>query len=310
MAAFKSAKSFHIYDESDSVSELADQAGYEVLRLPLAIQDDGYASDTGSRSSSRPPTPSRAKMSLARVELDSLGSNALGDAELTNTAGRLADIHARTNSGGIALRCGAIRAPRQLNYLLEILYCQGVPILLLDGHDSDIWKSLNLSNIAGIIIQNATILPNGQRRDYFRAAALRDVMARCSKERETRAEFFIGFLELWNERPHPAVVRRSVKLAEHFGAVVEHGPLKPETVLEGVVKSASKTLSGFEYLRRGALIEVSSPSAWIVIVHTNNENSFKSSGVRKRGKFGFQTAQPRLKWPIFPSKVSSPSFPA
>jgi hypothetical protein len=296
MAVFKTAKSFRIYDETDSLSELGDQAGYDVLRLPLAIQDDGYASDSGSRSSSRAPAPSRAKMNLARLELDSFGSNALSDAELNNTAARLAEIHARTNAGGIALRCGAVRSPRQLNYLLEILYCQGVPVLLLDNHDSDIWKSVNLGNVAGIIMENATILPNGQRRDYFRAGALRDVMARCSKERETRTELFIGFLELWDQRPHPAVVRRSVKLAEHFGAVVEHGPAKEGNAADAAVKSASQTLSGFEYLRRGALIEVSQSYSKTAVAHADSDDSFKSSGAQKPGKSGFQMAPRPLRW--------------
>lgn len=257
MAAFKSAKSFRIYDETDSFSESEERAGYEVLRLPLALQDDGYMSDTASRSSSRVRAPRPAKMNLARVELESFGLNALSDAELPKTAQRLAEIHVRTGSGGIALRCGTAPSPSQLNYLLEILYCQGVPTLILDNHDSEVWRSLHLSNIAGIIMENATILPNGQRRDYFRATALRDLMARCSKERETRTEFFVGFLELWCERPHPSVVRRCVKLAEHFGAVVEHGPVKQEMHPDTVVKSASQTLSGFEFLRRSALIEVS-----------------------------------------------------
>lgn len=260
MAAFKSAKSFRIYEESDAISESGEQAEYDLLRLPLPIHHDETASDAGSRSSSMPAGQSRAKMNLACVELDSLDSDALGDAELANTAQRLSDIHDRTNLGGIALRYNTTRSPAQVIYLLEILYCKGVPALLLSGHDSDIWKHVNYSNVAGIIIENATILPNGQRRDYFQSHTLREIMARCSKEREGRPELFVGFLELWNDRPDPAVVRRSVKLAEHFGAVVEHGPVRTGgngmATPDMAVKSASQTLSGFEYLRRSALIEL------------------------------------------------------
>jgi hypothetical protein len=259
LAAFKSAKSFRIYQETDSASEAGDQAGYDLLRLPLPIQDDGRRnSDAGSRSSSVAPAQSRANMKLACVDLDSLRPNALSDPELANTAQHLSEIHTRTNLGGIALRCDKVSSPAQLNHLLEILYCQGVPILLLGNHDSKIWDSLNFSNAAGVIVENATILPTGQRRDYFRARPLRQIMARCGKEREQRPEFFVGFLELWAQRPHPAVVRRSVKLAEHFGAVVEHAPAQPGTMPDNtLIRSASQTLSGFELLRRGALIEVS-----------------------------------------------------
>lgn len=202
-------------------------------------------------------------MNLACVDLESLHSNALSDPELANTAQHLTEIHTRTNLGGIALRCDKASSPDKLNHLLEILYCQGVPILLLGSHDSDVWDSLNFGNAAGIIVENATILPSGQRRDYFRARTLRQIMARCSKEREQRPEFFVGFLELWAQRPHPAVVRRSVKLAEHFGAVVEHAPAKPGTIPDNtLIKSASQTLSGFEFLRRGAQIEVSRDLRW------------------------------------------------
>lgn len=256
LAAFKSAKSFQIHEDSDGLSVHGDHGGYGFLTLPLTISHDINGSDTVSRSSHVPPSGIGAKMNLACVDLETFNPNALDETEISNTAQYLANLHSRTNLAGIALRCSAIKSTDQLNDILEILYYKGIPILLLCSHDSETWESLNFTNAAGVIVENACILPDGRRRDYFRARNLREVMARCSKEREDRPDFFIGYLDLWEKRPHPAVVRRSVKLAEHFGAVVEHGPVNPEAVLGGNIRSATQTLSGFEFLRRGAIIEV------------------------------------------------------
>lgn len=177
---------------------------------------------------------------------------------ITDASTKLIDIYAKAGLSGIAFRCTALQSSDLLNDLLELLYLQSVPVLLVANQDWGIWSSANISLAAGVIIENACILPSGERRDYFRSRQLRELMARCSKEREDRPEFLIGFLELWEQRPHPSVVRRGVKLAEHFGAIIEHGPAC--TAGEGLpsaVKDASQTLSGFEYLRRAPVIEVS-----------------------------------------------------
>lgn len=224
--------------------------------LPRArFIDEEVASCAPSESSTTTSLGGRAD--FVRVTLDTLGADALSTGKLSRTATELVDIHTRAGLAGIALHCTDSQSSDQLDDLLEKLHSQGVPILLLAEQNCDIWSSANLSFLAGVIVENACILPSGERRDYFRSRQLRELMAWCAQEREVRPEFFIGFLELWEQRPHPSVVRRGVKLAEHFGAIIEHGPARPEVVLPSAIKGASQTLSGFEYLRRAPIIEVS-----------------------------------------------------
>ncbi|KAL6866269.1 hypothetical protein ACO1O0_002376 [Amphichorda felina] len=197
------------------------------------------------------------RINFAGIDIDFLNDSTLTAEAITDASTKLIDIYAKAGLSGIAFRCTALQSSDLLNDLLELLYLQSVPVLLVANQDWGIWSSANISLAAGVIVENACILPSGERRDYFRSRQLRELMARCSKEREDRPEFLIGFLELWEQRPHPSVVRRGVKLAEHFGAIIEHGPAC--TAGEGLpsaVKDASQTLSGFEYLRRAPVIEL------------------------------------------------------
>lgn len=172
----------------------------------------------------------------------------------------LVETEARHSLSGLALRCSTAKNPKQVDRLMERLYSDKVPVLILCQHDSDVLDSLSFEHASGVIIESACILPTGERRDYFISRRLRDTMARCAKEREERPDFFVGFLDLWEKRPHPSVIRRAVKLAEHFGAVIEHGPVSFGTELglgNNTVKSASESVGGFEYLRRSESTEVS-----------------------------------------------------
>lgn len=243
--------------EPDRSPEGDHHEDYGLLMLPITLSGDVTDSDDVSHSSKQASPSAGARMDLACVDLELLSTDALSESKISNTAARLANIHARSNLAGIALQCSSIREPHRLNDLLERLYMKSVPVLLLCGHDSETWASVSFSYIAGVIVENACILLNGQRRDYFRSRSLRQIMAHASEQRQERPEFFVGFLDLWVNRPHPAVIRRAVKLAEHFGAIIEHGPANPSVELANTVKSAAQTLSGFEYLRRTAVIEVS-----------------------------------------------------
>lgn len=258
MAAFKAAKSFRIVGDADGHTLDPKPSDYDLLRLPVSINADGAEnhSDRTSVSSRIAATPVNSKMNLACVDLKTLTGGSLSDTVVSAAAQSLADTHHSSKLAGIALRCDQDAPAEQVNQLLQILYFKGIPILLLAPHDAPIWNSVVVSNATGVIVENACILPSGQRRDYFLARTLQTLMAKCSKEREDRPDFFVGFLDLWDTRPHPSIVRRAVKLAEHFGAVIEHGPLDPHVNFGGPIRSATQTLSGFEFLRRAALTEV------------------------------------------------------
>jgi hypothetical protein len=143
--------------------------------------------------------------------------------------------------------------------LLEMMASVRMAIVVMADHDSPLWGDLDFCLVAGIIVENACILRNGDRRDYFRSGILRDAMRKSATERDNRTEFFVGFLDLWEQRPSAAVVRRAAKVSQHFGAVMEHGPVDRSRPT-GEMRNASRSISAFEFLRLSENIEVR--SAW------------------------------------------------
>nr|CAD70539.1 hypothetical protein [Neurospora crassa] len=130
---------------------------------------------------------------------------------------------------------------------------RAVPIVLNLGLDeekeeeeSEFVNSVDFSSLVGIIVENACILPNGERRDYFRSEKLRELMNKCAKERLERPHFFVAFHDLWDQQPSVAVVCRGEKVASHFEAIYQHGP---RHVASGL-KMTQPPVSGFEYLRK------------------------------------------------------------
>ncbi|PNY28004.1 Uncharacterized protein TCAP_02071 [Tolypocladium capitatum] len=266
---FESTKSFRIYSATECQSGLGDTRQYDLSVFPLTATGRGSREGGGLPGDSRlaiPPTISHAssmtaattptKMNLAYVDLGTIGPAAFEDDVLNHTANFLADICPQNDLAGLAIRPSTSIEPQQVERLIELLYLRGISVLLLFNCESEEVGSISFVHASGIVIENATILRSGQRRDYFQAKRLRYLMGRCGKERETRPEFFIGFLELWRHRPHPSVIRRALRLAEHFGAVLEHGPDDPKIRSEAYPKDASRTLSGFEYLRRADVTEL------------------------------------------------------
>lgn len=131
-----------------------------------------------------------------------------------------------------------------------------VPVVLNCRHDDvGAFKDLDLDLISGVIVDNACILLDGGRRDYFASQPLRDMMMRCHQARVRRPEFFVGFHDAWEKRPSAAVVCRAIKVARHFEAVFEHGPVGDDGWTTG---GLPPSLSGFEFLRKPEISEVSS----------------------------------------------------
>jgi hypothetical protein len=142
--------------------------------------------------------------------------------------------------------------------LIQELIHLDVGVLIIAHHDVAALGQMEYHLLAGIIIENACILANGERRDYFRSSALRNIMSQCARERDRdgHADFFIGFLDLWEQQPSVAVIKRAAKLAGHFRAVLEHGPINPAMV-GCLPPPAAVSINGFEYLRRPEITDVS-----------------------------------------------------
>ncbi|KAH7239890.1 uncharacterized protein BKA55DRAFT_706140 [Fusarium redolens] len=253
---FRSNKSFTFLSELDVQSSNGSYREYDLVVLPLYMGGSVRGEPGDSHSSICTVEHVASKMSLANIDIDAFGPDALEDSHIEETIDFLLNIHLRNELAGFALQYSIPKKPGQVNYLLERLYSLNIPVLLSCQHDSEALDSISLTHASGLIIENACILPNGERRDYFKAKRLRQIVARVGTEREQRADFFLGFFDKWDRKPHPSVVRRAAKLAEHFGAVIEHGPKDTSVLLKVTNSCATQTLSGFEYLRRPEIIEL------------------------------------------------------
>ncbi|KAK5662693.1 hypothetical protein OQA88_8609 [Cercophora sp. LCS_1] len=136
--------------------------------------------------------------------------------------------------------------------------------------DLSFLEDLDFQDLCGIIIGNACILRDGERSDYFRSDKLRKVMTRCGSEREERPGFFVGFHDLWDDRPSAAVVCRGFKVAKHFDAILEHGPTSGFVGLPEL--ESARSLSAFAFLRKEEICQLQ--AVWLQQkrkVHLNSE---------------------------------------
>lgn len=135
-----------------------------------------------------------------------------------------------------------------INILLMALRNLHVSAILMGDPDLEIVDSISFALIDGFMIKNACVLPNGQRRDFFRAVQMRECVARCKRQMENRPEFFMGFLEVWTTRPSAATLRRAFKLADFFDAVIQaQAASQHNTRIE-------MCLSAFDWLKRPEIV--------------------------------------------------------
>jgi hypothetical protein len=202
---------------------------------------------------------STTKPILGLVDLQELGVGRVPKTPLAVTLNFLSRLFNESAISGIVIRTGNLAEDGQANAaeLLEKLHERGVPVVLKCQHDDSLLKDVDLRILVGVIIESACILPNGERRDYFRSQLLRDTMVRCAEERIERPEFFVGFHDVWETRPRAAVVRRASKIAQHFGAVLEFEPSRLSGPVQMNTAKLPVSMSGFEYLRRSETCEVS-----------------------------------------------------
>ncbi|EJT52261.1 hypothetical protein A1Q1_05471 [Trichosporon asahii var. asahii CBS 2479] len=191
------------------------------------------------------------KMKLGAVDLEDLTDDALSLANLGDTVVDLLDRFVELELNGFALRVAPRSTAEEIDSLVDALHYRGVSSIVCIHEQHPALNELNLELPAGLIVENACILPSGEPRDFFQARPLRDLMADCARERQNRPEFFVGFLDQWENRPHPAVIRRAIKIAEHYGAVFEHRPR-----LLGSAPTSTRTIGGFEYLRRPEIVDL------------------------------------------------------
>lgn len=210
-----------------------------------------YSPRPGSEWSATGTGGSPQKMKLGAVDLEDLTEDALSLANLGDTVVDLLDRFVELELNGFALRVAPNSTGQEIDSLVDALHYRGVSSIVCIHEEHPALNDLNLELPAGLIVESACILPSGEPRDFFQARPLRDLMANCARERQNRPEFFVGFLDQWDTRPHPAVIRRAIKIAEHYGAVFEHRPRHL-----GSAPTSSRTIGGFEYLRRPEIVDL------------------------------------------------------
>jgi hypothetical protein len=191
------------------------------------------------------------------INLCAVAPKGLSTKALPFAVSYLARAAAKSGSPCLAVRISRHDAIDAIDELIRELIRLDVGVLVIAHHDVPALEQMQYHLLAGVIIENACILPDGERRDYFRSSALRRLMSRCAGERarDGRADFFVGFLDLWEQQPSVAVVRRAAKLAGHFRAVLEHGPANP-AVVGCLPPLPAVSITGFEYLRRPEITDV------------------------------------------------------
>ena len=185
------------------------------------------------------------------------------DAGIYSVTSAIDDLSNLGGAEGVILRLRDETNEDAVVAVLTRTYNIGIPVIIQCHHDCQLLDIIDMSIVDGLILENACILDNGQRRDYFRSAGLRKVMTKCNSRRSHFPAFFVGFYDLWHTRPAASVVKRAGKLAEHFGAIMFHGP-SPElvpTMVDHEEPDISTCLSALQYLRRADTIDVQ--TAWI-----------------------------------------------
>lgn len=216
---------------------------------------------------------------------------AIDDFSTSATVDFLYNVYNDNEVAGLVLDVNLLddsAAPYIPDILVQLCELQ-VPVFLKGHHDNDILGQVNLKFVAGIFVDNAAILEDGTRRDYFRSIALREVMAKCADQRVERPTFFVGFYDQWYSRPSAAVVRRSQKLADHFAAVLEHGQVRSPTDVNGVPIRLPLSLSAFEYLRKPDTQELQ--GAWMDRKRGTHVGSERRESIEKIARLPFNGLQ-------------------
>ncbi|KAK6517691.1 hypothetical protein TWF506_004873 [Arthrobotrys conoides] len=152
------------------------------------------------------------------------------------------------NAHGLLLPADIIPKP-MLNELLYHCGFLGISIFLQSLPPFTDIFGLDMTQMEGVIFENACIHADGERRDFFQSDHLRYGLGRCARQRETRPEFFVGFHDTWEIRPQPAIVRRAIKIAKFFGAALQVASSRSLSQIEECFP-VEMCLAGFDWLKR------------------------------------------------------------
>jgi hypothetical protein len=253
----KTMQSISLLSEgSSSVVNVNSLQNCDLHMIPLFAETgkDTPLSSASPRASTLGSLPGKTYVGL--FELQDLGTGVLSGQALRNAVAALDTRRAEKGCVGLVLRItNRDTCTPQITELLHELCRRLIGVVLMCDPDTQALRSINFGLLVGAVFENACILDSGKRRNFFRTVDLREMMGRCADERVIRPAFLVKFLDLWSVQPTAAVVRRAHKLAEYFGASLEHGARSEQRWAEHVKFPIS--LSAFDYLKRSDVVEVS-----------------------------------------------------
>jgi len=247
-----SVRSFILHRDEDPTLETTSQQDFDLRIVHLLSKDGNKKISPGSsrRGSTTPSLSGRigsTKHTMGLVDVDRLHLDEPDDI-IEEIADSLNFLRVHRDCKGLVIKTSDASDYTEVTKLLRVLHNQGVSCFIMADADAKILRTIDFFLLDGLVVQNAAILPNGERRGFFKAKIFRDVMANCFEKRKTEPGFFIGFIDLWNYAPSAAVARRAFKLAEYYGATVFHGPKQKSQF--GQKTTYSMSLSAFDYLKR------------------------------------------------------------
>ncbi|KAF3906253.1 hypothetical protein ABW20_dc0102363 [Dactylellina cionopaga] len=199
-------------------------------------------------------TTKSIKAILCHVRKPFFDQNTSAEQKLGAVVDSVHRLSGTPNAYGLLLPSDILPKP-MLNELLYHCGYLGIPVFIQSLPPFTDIFGLDMTQMGGVIFENACIHADGQRRDFFQGSELRYGLGRCARQRETRPEFFVGFHDTWEIQPQPAIVRRAFKLAKFFGATLQVASSRSLSQIEECYPT-EMCLSGFDWLKRDDVIQL------------------------------------------------------
>lgn len=248
----RSIRTISLHYGSDEASEISVPEEYNLRIIPLLSQQ--------SRDSSQSSPPAELEKFSANcvglVDTKKLDFGDMSKTALMDLAKQLDLLRIQRACSGVILRITDDSSFDLARALLPILCQRHINLFAMCDPDLKALCDIDFGLLDGIIVENACILPTGNRRAFFQAEQLRQIMGRCNEARIERPSFFIGFLDFWNTPPSASVARRAFKLAEYYGAALFHGPKSSSGSGGRLSQACPMSLSGFDFLKRSEMVEL------------------------------------------------------
>ncbi|THX33102.1 hypothetical protein D6D10_07915 [Aureobasidium pullulans] len=218
----------------------------------LTQESLGSTAHNTARDSMHPPRASADVQDAGQTQTIFYGAPkptaGLSGKSIQERAALINNLRLKQGLHGVVITYDASNSAEEINALLEALRSLHVSTILMCDSDLRLLESIHFGLMDGLIVQNASVLPDGQRRDFFRAVQVRECVARCKRQMKLCPEFFMGFLEMWTVRPSAATLRRAFKLADFFGAVIQAQATSQHNT------RTDMCLSGFDWLKRPEIV--------------------------------------------------------